>query len=376
MNNRIPIAICGGGNIAHALVARIGANPAYEVRLLTRNPKDWQKRIDMEDAYGNRAFGILSYCSSNPREIIPGCKMVICTVPSFARNDVLQLIAPWVDSGVYLGSFPAIGGFDWQVLSVKELADKDVIIFGTQRVPCIARTIHYGSSVMGDYKPEIFIAAKPHEYEDDISHFLEAALNQKVSRLNHFLEITLATSNPILHPARMYSIFRDYKKDDRWTEPILFYEHWSNFATEILLEMDREVHNIIKKIPCNLQGILPLVTHYGVVDGDGLTKKIRSIPSFKGIMTPMKYDGKGWVPDFESRYFTEDITYGLVIVKAIAELCKISTPQIDSVLTWAQKNMNKEYLTSTGLDGADTNELPLPSRYMMHSINDLMLSRR
>jgi hypothetical protein len=42
----------------------------------------------------------------------------------------------------------------------------------------------------------------------------------------------------------------------------------------------------------------------------------------------------GWIPDFASRYFTEDFPYGLRFIKELAEQHNIPTPTIDRVYNW------------------------------------------
>jgi hypothetical protein len=42
------------------------------------------------------------------------------------------------------------------------------------------------------------------------------------------------------------------------------------------------------------------------------------------------------VPDFENRYFTEDIPLGLCVYKGIADIVGVPTPVMDTVLAWAQ----------------------------------------
>lgn len=51
-------------------------------------------------------------------------------------------------------------------------------------------------------------------------------------------------------------------------------------------------------------------------------------------------DGK-FRPNFASRYMTEDIPYGLLVMKGIAEVAGVETPKIDMVLNWSQKQMGK-----------------------------------
>jgi hypothetical protein len=48
----------------------------------------------------------------------------------------------------------------------------------------------------------------------------------------------------------------------------------------------------------------------------------------------MKQTPNGWVPDFESRYFTEDFPFGLRFIYELAHLNNINTPNIDKVYQW------------------------------------------
>jgi opine dehydrogenase len=50
-------------------------------------------------------------------------------------------------------------------------------------------------------------------------------------------------------------------------------------------------------------------------------------------MVPHK-SGKGVVLNTKFRFFTEDIPYGLCILKAIGQLVRTSTPKIDEVIQW------------------------------------------
>ena len=68
----------------------------------------------------------------------------------------------------------------------------------------------------------------------------------------------------------------------------------------------------------------------------------------------------GFIPDFQSRYFTEDIPYGLLIIKSVAAITGTATPVIDTVITWAQEMMHKEYIVGGKLVGKDIAETPIP----------------
>jgi hypothetical protein len=55
----------------------------------------------------------------------------------------------------------------------------------------------------------------------------------------------------------------------------------------------------------------------------------------------MKEVGGGWIPDFESRYFTEDFPYGLRFIKELAQKHNIDTPTIDKVYNCGMQHISR-----------------------------------
>lgn len=79
----------------------------------------------------------------------------------------------------------------------------------------------------------------------------------------------------------------------------------------------------------------------------------------------------GFVPDFSSRFYTEDIPYGVCILKALGLLVGVQTPIIDQVLMWYKKMTGKEYFKEDGTYGKDISETAIPQMYGIDSVNKL-----
>ena len=45
----------------------------------------------------------------------------------------------------------------------------------------------------------------------------------------------------------------------------------------------------------------------------------------------------GWIPDFNSRYFTADFPYGLAIIEQLAEIIGMDTPNISKTMAWYRR---------------------------------------
>jgi opine dehydrogenase len=83
--------------------------------------------------------------------------------------------------------------------------------------------------------------------------------------------------------------------------------------------------------------------------------------------SPVKF-----VPSFGYRYLSEDIPFGLVPTRALAEIAAVQTPAIDDVITWAQSVLQKTYLAGDRLRGADVRRLPIPQNYGVFTLSDLV----
>jgi lipopolysaccharide cholinephosphotransferase len=101
-------------------------------------------------------------------------------------------------------------------------------------------------------------------------------------------------------------------------------------------------------LPVTKGSIPTILDYYESTDAASLTAKLRSIQAFKGIKSPMKKVEEGYVPDFESRYFTEDFPYGLQIVQRLAHQHGVKTPMIDEILRWGMTQLAHQKFNPDG----------------------------
>ena len=166
------------------------------------------------------------------------------------------------------------------------------------------------------------------------SGIIEELFDAPVRLLNNYYEASFTNSNPILHPSRLYTLFKDWDKEVYYNHQFLFYEDWTDEASELLIALDGELFSLLSKLPVAPDFLTPILPYYESTDATSLTHKIHSINSFKGITTPMIHSEKGWQPDLNSRYFQEDFLYGLHYIYKEAHRQNIATPMIDMVYNW------------------------------------------
>lgn len=334
------ITVIGGGNIGTLMAAEF-SNKGHDTVIYTSKPDMWGNIITVYDKSDNILFEADNFfVTDNLEEAVKDSEIIFVTLPAQMFADFSKKITPYLKKGQKLGIVPGSGGAEF---AFKEVIEKGVTLFGFQRVHSISRLKEYGHSVyMLGRKDELQIAAIPIRETNSTAKITEDLFDMPCVCLPNYLSVTLTPSNPILHTTRLYSLFRDYYNGLIYPKKILFYEEWNDFSSQMLIACDEELQKVCAAIPMNLEKVISLKLHYESSTPQEMTRKICNIPAFKGIFTPMVETDGGWIPDFSSRYFTADFSFGLKIIYDIAKLFQIETPNIDKVWNW-YKEFSPEY---------------------------------
>jgi hypothetical protein len=333
----INFCICGGGSLGHVIAGYLGANADVRVSMLTQRPQLWKNDIEVHTPEQTIIHGHIHTISSNLEDVIPQANIILLCLPGFAIKQQLQLIKPYVKSTTFVGSVFSSTGFFFNAM---EILNEDVPLWGFQRVPFICRTREYGQSAnLLGYKSNLNIAVERTDEKEDFRLLIEKLFNTPVSLLNNFYEATLTNSNPLLHTSRLYTMFGASNEGRTFPRMILFYEEWTEEAAQLLIDMDEEFFRLLEVLPVKPNYLPRILEYYESHDARSLAQKLSSIQGFKGITSPMKQTAQGWIPDFASRYFTEDFPYGLHFIWQLAKEKGIATPKIDMVYQWGMSKI-------------------------------------
>ena len=334
------ICICGGGSLG-IVCAGVFLSQGYDVSILSGNPEKWNEAITVYDQEGHTFSGVLNKVSSDPSEVIPSADIVLLCVPGFLIETILKNVKPFLRPGTAVGSIVSSTGFFY---FAHEILDPSVCLFGFQRVPFIARVKEYGrSGYLLGYKKSLNVAFENCADSESLKSTMEKMFMTPVRTLSNHHEASLTNSNPILHTGRLYSMWKDYS-GEAFSEPILFYSEWTDDASEIIIRMDEEFFKLLEALHIKEGAIPSLLHYYESYDSHSLTEKIKSIPAFSSILAPMKSSENGWVPDFGSRYFTEDFPFGLHFIRELALKHDIEIPTIEKVYQWGMAKINENTL--------------------------------
>ena len=162
-----------------------------------------------------------------------------------------------------------------------------------------------------------------------------------INILSNYYEASLTNSNPLLHTSRLYTMFGGRNEAKVYNRMILFYEEWTEEAADLYIKMDNELFQLLNVLPVSSNFLPTVLDYYESQDAKSLSTKLASIQGFKGITSPMRLDKNGWIPDYESRYFTEDFPYGLKYIWQLAHENNIECPNIDRVYEWGMSKVKE-----------------------------------
>lgn len=356
------ITVAGGGNIGLALVGEISRLRGYEVTLLTSCAVDCASTLRVEDSERDMVFSSGPYRAvSDPESALSDADLVICTYPAFVRADFALLAEKYMRSGTAIGFFPAYGGAEFYCGA---LLDRGVTIFGLQKVPYVARTADPGKTAgIWSRKKELLLAAIPASEGSRIAEIIEDMLLIPCRVLPNYMAATLLPGNPLLHTCGSYVFLKDYQEGKLFPGPIYYYRKWDDECSTVICALSDELQEVCRKLPVDLSDVQSIQDYYDSPTPELLTEKFHAIPSFRDLLLPMTRTEEGYAPDFTSRFFTEDMPFGVAMIKALAQLANVETPTADLLLEWYEGMTGKQYFATDGSFGRDVGETAIPQRF-------------
>lgn len=331
----LSVAVIGGGNIGTQFACQF-ASKGYSVNILSSKPELYDGTLEIVDEYGIITSGQVGIVSDDIAKVVNGCNVVFVTYPAFMLQKVAKDLIRFSREGLFICVVPGTGGAEF---AFKECIDKGATLVGLQRVPAVSRLEKYGKRVRSEgLRKELFIASIPQKGIEEFATLMQNVWGIKCSTLPNYLNVTLTPSNPILHTTRLRTLFSDYKQGVVYDRIPFFYADWSDESSSLLIACDEELQSIISHLPeLDLSYVRSLKDHYESHTVTSMTRKISSIASLSSIKTPMKAVNGGYIPNFDSRYFTADFPYGLAIIDAFADACSVHAPNIRETMEWYQE---------------------------------------
>ena len=329
------VSIIGGGNLG-TLMGAVFANRGNEVTIHTSKPEKFSKELEV---YGKKdeliLKGTIAKITDDWKESIVGADLIWVTVPPQLFVETAKLMEPYVSKNQMVGIIPGAGAAEF---AFEPLMKKGIRFFGLARVPSIARVKEYGKSAyMLGPAPELLIGSIPARNAQTICDEIQPLFEIKCRPVANYLAVAFTPSNPVLHTSRLYGMFKDYIPGNHYPTNELFYEKWTVDGAKILLECSDELQQLCKAIPMDMRDVESMQFRHNIRTPEELAERICSLDRLKGLYSPVIKDEIGYIPDFNSRYFASDFTYGIKIMIEVANLFDVPTPTMDIIWEWYKK---------------------------------------
>jgi len=333
--NNTTIAVIGGGNIGTQF-ACVCAAKGYRVNVYTSKPDLFDGTLEVVDEFENVTVGKINKATADIGEAIDASNIIFVTQPAFMLKKTANRMLPYIRDGMNICAVPGTGGVEF---AFRECIYAGATLCGLQRVPSVARLTQYGKRVRCEgLRSELFLSSIPSNKAEELAAFMSALWGIACTTLPNYLSVTLTPSNPILHTTRLKTLFEDYRAGRVYDRNPLFYGEWDDKSSNLLIACDDELQQMLRLMDqLNLSYVRSLRIHYQSESAEAMTRKLSSIKSLHSLASPMKRVEGGWVPDFNSRYFTADFAYGLAIIEAFAMVLGYDAINVKRTMNWYRR---------------------------------------
>jgi hypothetical protein len=331
--------------------------------------------------------GRLHKVSDDPAELIPQSDIVLWTGPVHTTQQAFESIRPFLDvKKTALGTIFAQG---LTHLLANRMFGPHLRFFALRNIPWLCRTVTPGqeSEIVGG-KTTIDIMTINIEPAWIKSELEPLFVTQKIGKyepvmnlLPDFCPVVFNPANQIIHPARYWGLFRNFKgvplsgadEPSEW-----LYRGMDEVAGEVLAVLDEELQSLKDAYHTatgaeGCKSVIPLsdrlLDQYGdqIEDKSTLAKMVGTNKAYSMAKTPVIRTKIGVMPNATHRVVCDDIGWGLCALVSIAERLeaagiKTPTSMMRMLIEWHQNIMGKEFLFNGRLRGRDCKDLVLIGR--------------
>ncbi len=369
------LVVIGTGPGAQALASMNAENPMFSEVVLLESQEgkiDRNTKISWPDGSCSNLKGCI--ITSNPFVAIPDADVILLCNPANSYPKILEKISDHITSVTKLiCGVPGATGFDWMVRDAFAGKPKLFNVAAVESLPFISKRDGENKVRVYAFKHQLYLATTSFDdsvKESDID--LEGILGVSLKKLNVFLSLTLLNPNAKVHPLLFLEALKHSQDQADRNVYILGDEN-----AAYLEKIEKEVYSIAASVELKT-GIkldhIPSLKEwftgcYQSIIQDNSTAQT-CLATHK-IYNELKDDFLKGINDSnanesdqgKSRYLTEEIPYGLICFKGLAELVKVDTPTIDFVLEQCQNFLTKRYFKNGKLSKEVLTDTVAPQRF-------------
>ncbi len=333
MTGYLKFAVLGAGHGGYAMAADLTL-AGHEVNLYNRSAEPIEairKRggieITGEAVYGE-GFAKIKKATTDMKEAIEGVDIIMIVVPAYGHKFMIDKSMPYLkDEQVivfHTGNFASLR----LATELKKRGKKNVLC-ETSLLLYSCRKTGPSSVFVDGLKRKLPTAAFPAKKTDDILEVLRKAYPQLIPATN-VLETSFENLNPIFHPqiTLLNAGFTERTKGDY----IFYKDGVTPGVGRVIQAIDDERASVAEALGIK---VTPTTKWLDLMYGAKGKNIYEAIQNCKPYLDP----GERGPKDFQFRFVTEDVPYGLVPIASLGDLLKVSTPNIKSVIhLWSSIN--------------------------------------
>lgn len=353
------IAVLGSGNGGCAVAFR-WAKAGHDVFLFDfeKFPNNIQAISKNEGIYSEgqlEGFAKIKYAGHDIENTIGGAELIFAVGPAYSTEAFAKAVKPYLKRGQVIIVCPGScgGAIVFKNALGVSLEDEKYIIAETSTLPYAVRVTEPGKiRVFLELRGGVYLAALPSKYTKDVYKLAKDVFPMLELAKNVF-QTTLQNGNPVIHPA---IVLLNAGLVDRTNGDFYFYEEGVTKAVGRLIEgLDNERIAIGKELDFDIVADPVLGMKEGYMQEATYDRGYIEAEGFKGIKA---------LPSLNSRFFNEDVAYGLVFMTDLGKRVGVKTPTMDSVIQIASVIMRRNYreeekrtLRTLGLNNYSMSEL-------------------
>lgn len=351
------VAILGGGNggisAAVDLKEKGFSTALYELPAYFSNLSVIQEKkgATIQDNKGDR-FVEIDLITNDIKEAIKDAEIVMVVVPGFAIESFTEVLAPVVseDQVIFFNGAAAMACVRFKNKAEEmgihknfKLCEANSLTYGTRAFPSEARV------EISLRAKKLFLAGYPKEVTKERFDAVHQIYDCVVEAQNIW-HTTLENGNPVVHPGPclMNAGKIDYSKGEFW----LYKEGITEHTINILRAIEHEQMAIGAAFGFEIEDATQSRARrsYLANEVDELQYQFNTSEVFTQIKGPTSCT---------ARYFTEDISTGLVLWSDLGKAVGVPTPNIDAVITLGSSLLQTDFresgltLEKLGLGGKD-----------------------
>ncbi|XP_052274303.1 opine dehydrogenase-like [Dreissena polymorpha] len=392
------ITIVGGGKGAHVLAglsSLVGNATVTVVSTHEDEAERWTAAMKKggfvvkysSGSKSSQAAGKVKFTVRNDfEESIKISDIVAICLPASLHESVLKQIVPLLQENCLVIGFPGFTGFEYQVIAILKEREKTCNVLSIGTLPWVCRIVKYGEEVEVIAAKEVVHAWLMERSKEKLSPLQKVQMligsKPALKVVTNILKYTLMKI-PVINQSLVYQKWKDWDGKAVDKEPLMYQEVDENsmrYIDGISSEINDLANILTKRFP-SLDGTALINVQQNLIEEyPGLIKDKSSILSclktntaLEGLVYPMtKTTDDTFVPNFQHEFITEEIPYGLLIVKQMVDMVELKTPIIDEVIQWSQEKIGAKYMKEGELSYVDRKRGRLPMAYGIDTIEEFV----